>query len=55
MATEAVTDSVTKVKWGFNGRMKYPTNLIMLFMDFDKIIGDDLQTGLNKLKIKLEK
>jgi hypothetical protein len=26
-----------------------------LFMDFEKMIGDDLQTGLNNLKTVLEK
>ncbi|TDD96626.1 SRPBCC family protein [Flavobacterium cellulosilyticum] len=55
MTTEAVTDNQTKVKWGFSGHMNYPLNLMMLFMDFEKMIGDDLQTGLNKLKIELEK
>ena len=29
-------------------------NLMMLFMDFEQIIGDDLQTGLDKLKEVLE-
>jgi hypothetical protein len=55
MSTEAVSDNQTKVKWSFNGHMKYPMNFMMLFMDFDKMIGDDLQTGLNNLKIELEK
>jgi hypothetical protein len=27
---------------------------MLAFMDFEKIIGDDLQTGLDKLKIILE-
>lgn len=55
MSTEAVSENQTKVKWGFNGRMKYPMNLMMLFMDFEKMIGDDLQTGLSNLKTQLEK
>jgi hypothetical protein len=55
MSTEAISDNQTKVKWSFNGHMKYPMNFMMLFMDFDKMIGDDLQTGLNNLKIELEK
>lgn len=55
MATEAVSENQTKVKWGFNGHMNYPMNLMMLFMDFEKMIGDDLQTGLNNLKTLLEK
>jgi uncharacterized membrane protein len=55
MATEAVSENQTKVKWGFSGHMDYPMNLMMLFMDFEKMIGDDLQTGLNNLKTVLEK
>ena len=55
MTTEAVSENQTKVRWGFNGHMNYPTNLMMLFIDFEKMIGDDLQTGLNNLKNVLEK
>ena len=55
MTTEAVSENQTKVKWGFSGHMNYPMNLMMLFMDFEKMIGDDLQTGLNNLKTELEK
>lgn len=55
MSTETVSDNQTKVKWGFSGHMDYPMNLMLLFMDFEKMIGDDLQTGLAKLKTELEK
>ena len=55
LATETIDENQTKVTWGFIGNMNYPMNLMMLFMDFEKIIGDDLQTGLNNLKNVLEK
>lgn len=55
MTTEAVSENQTNVKWGFSGHMDYPMNLMMLFIDFEKMIGDDLQTGLNNLKTVLEK
>lgn len=55
MTTEAVSDAQTKVKWGFDSKMTYPFNVIRLFMDVDKMIGDDFQTGLNNLKTKMEK
>lgn len=55
MVTEAVSPASTKVKWGFDGHMAYPMNLMLLFMDFEKMIGGDLQTGLNNLKSTLEK
>ncbi len=31
--------------------MDYPMNLMFLFMDFEKIIGGNLQTGLDNLKV----
>lgn len=55
MTTAAVNDSVTSVKWGFNGKMKYPMNLMLLFMDMEKMLAPDLQNGLNNLKELLEK
>lgn len=55
MTTSPSTANSTKVVWGFEGHMAYPMNLMFLFMDFEKIIGDDLQTGLDNLKIVLEK
>jgi len=54
MTTESVSQNQTKVKWGFNGHMDYPMNIMMLFMDFEKMIGDDLDTGLKNLKSELE-
>lgn len=50
MTTEPVSESQTKVTWGFSGHMDYPTNLMLIFMDFEKMIGSDLQIGLKKLK-----
>lgn len=54
MTTEVVNENQTKVKWGFSGHMNYPMNLMMLFMDMEKMVGDDFQTGLKKLKTILE-
>lgn len=55
MITESVSDSLTKVKWGFSGQMKYPMNLTLLFMNIEEMIGKDLETGLQNLKTTLEK
>ncbi len=44
----------TKVVWGFEGNMPYPSNLMLLFMDFDEMLGPELQTGLNNLKSIME-
>ena len=55
MITEPEGGSQTKVKWGFNGKMPYPMNAIMPLMNMDKMLGDELQQGLNNLKRELEK
>lgn len=55
MTTESVSENETKVKWGFNGKMNYPMNIMLLFMDMEKMLGDDLSTGLTNLKTVMEK
>jgi uncharacterized protein YndB with AHSA1/START domain len=54
ITTEPISENQTLVKWGFNGRMKYPMNLMLITMDFDKMLGDDLNYGLLKLKEIME-
>jgi len=51
MVTESIDKNTTKVVWGFSGHMDYPMNLMLLMIDFEQVIGDDLQTGLNNLKV----
>lgn len=55
MTTESLGPEQTRVTWGFNGHMDYPMNLMLLFMDFEEMIGNDLETGLKNLKMELEK
>ncbi len=55
MTTEAISDSETKVVWGFTGRMNYPMNLMLLFIDMEDMIGADYDEGLGNLKKELEK
>src|SRR5579871_2724395 len=55
MTTDAVSENQTKVKWGFNGSMKYPLNIMLVLMNMKKMIGNDLQTNLDNLKALLEK
>ena len=54
MTTETITEYQTKVKWGFKGRMNYPMNFMLLFMNMEKMLGNDLATGLSNLKKVLE-
>ncbi|OBT06863.1 polyketide cyclase [Shewanella sp. UCD-FRSSP16_17] len=54
MTTEALSDNQTRLNWGFKGHLDYPMNLMFLFMDFETIIGNDLQQGLDSLKLILD-
>lgn len=54
MTTEDAANGQTKVKWGFKGKMAYPMNLMLLFIDMEQMLGTSLQDGLNSLKTILE-
>ncbi|WP_163409617.1 SRPBCC family protein [Flavobacterium ajazii] len=54
MTTETVSENQTKVKWGISGVMPYPMNMMLPVMKMDQIIGNDLQKGLENLKVKME-
>lgn len=55
LSTEAAGDNQTKVKWGFEGKMPYPMNIMQLFMNMEEMVGKDLQGGLDNLKKEMEK
>ena len=55
MTTDSTGQNQTKVKWVFSSAMKYPMNLMLLFMNMEKMLGNDLETGLANLKMLLEK
>ncbi len=55
LTTENAGEGKTLVKWGFNGHMDYPMNLMLLFMDFEAMIGGDFEEGLGRLNGILEK
>ncbi len=55
MIAEAVDSNQTKVTWAFKSKMVYPMNAMLLFMNMDKIVGNDLSAGLANLKAILEK
>jgi hypothetical protein len=54
LITESSSDDQTTVKWGFSGHMKYPMNLMLLFINMDKTLGNDFSQGLENLKVILE-
>lgn len=47
---EALDSNTTKINSTFHGDMPYPLNLMLLFMDMDKMIGTELQNGLNNMR-----
>ncbi|OQY45362.1 MAG: polyketide cyclase [Candidatus Parabeggiatoa sp. nov. 2] len=52
--TEEISPEQTKVIWGFDGSMNRPMNLMLLFMDFEKMLGEDFEYGLGNAKRILE-
>lgn len=55
LTTEAVGETQTKVKWGFNSAMPRPLNIMCLVVDMDAALGKDFQDGLDSMKQILEK
>jgi hypothetical protein len=55
MTFEPVSATETRVHWGFNGKMPYPMNLMLLYMNMDQMLGKDLAAGLANLKTQLER
>ncbi|EKJ86823.1 polyketide cyclase/dehydrase/lipid transport protein [Leptospira meyeri] len=55
MKVSSLDQKKSKVIWGFDGSMPYPSNLICLFMNFEELIGKDFEEGLSNLKVVLEK
>lgn len=54
MAITPIDSNRTEVTWGISGRMKYPMNLMMVFMDMEGMIAKDFDLGLKNLKQILE-
>lgn len=42
--------NATSVAWGFNTRYNYPMNVMLLFINMDKMMGESFNKGLAKLK-----
>ncbi len=52
---EAVSPQQSKVTWGMTSSMNYPMNIMLLFMNMEKLLGKDMETSLKTLKGILEK
>ncbi|EOQ96578.1 polyketide cyclase/dehydrase and lipid transport [Leptospira wolbachii serovar Codice str. CDC] len=55
MKVSSLDQKKSKVIWGFDGSMPYPSNLMLVFMNFEEMIGKDFEEGLSNLKVVLEK
>jgi hypothetical protein len=54
LITEAADNNATHVKWGFEGKMSYPMNALLLFVNIPELLGKDLDESLGNLKSLLE-
>lgn len=54
MTTAALSAGQTRVSWNFSRQLPYPVNLMLLFVDVEGMIAEDLQQGLENLKLILE-
>ena len=54
METTSVDENTTHVRWVFKNVMNYPMNIMGLFLNFDKLLGNDQLTSLQNLKNILE-
>jgi hypothetical protein len=52
--TTALSANKTKVTWGMSSSMKYPMNIMLLFMNMEKMLGKDLEISLLNMKNILE-
>jgi hypothetical protein len=49
-----ISDTESNVNWSLQSSMKYPSNIMLLVMNMDKMIGNDLEIGLSNLKQLME-
>ena len=55
LITEHSGEGKTLIRWGISGRMNYPFNVMLLFMNMNESLGEDFSKGLEHLKNIIEK
>jgi hypothetical protein len=55
LTVATANENQTLVHWEFTGKMNFPMNLMLIFMNMEKMIGNDFSKGLQNLKAILEK
>lgn len=51
----ALNESETRVTWTFSSVYQFPLNIIIYFVDLEKLIGNDIASSLGTLKQNLER
>lgn len=54
MLLSDIDSTSTKVVWQIKSQLPYPTNIMLLFTNFENAMGEDFEIGLNNLKEILE-
>ncbi|AMR31097.1 hypothetical protein A0256_06495 [Mucilaginibacter sp. PAMC 26640] len=54
LETTPADQRTTLLKWGFDSKMPYPMNAVLIFIDMGEILGKDLDISLGNLKRILE-
>jgi hypothetical protein len=55
IALTEINENDTKVTWTFSSIYKFPLNIIIYFVDLEKLIGTDIASSLVTLKENLER
>ena len=55
IALTEISESETKVTWTFSSVYKFPLNIIIYFVNLEKLIGTDIGSSLMTLKQNLER
>ena len=55
MLFSANDSTSTELTWTFDGNMTYPFNVMQLFISMEDMLGQDIQEGLQNMKVILEK
>jgi hypothetical protein len=55
MSVQALSPAKTRLTWIYHGGMDWPKNVMLLFLNMDKIIGPDIEESLGNIKRNLER
>lgn len=52
---KSINESRSSILWEYHSGMNWPMNITLLFIDMDTVIGADIQSTLDKIKLNTEK